>query len=205
MAFRFSMNRTNSSRISLLRAGRGIRTAGLALLLFLAQSVFPALADDEVSEPLDYKMEDYRTAVPKTLEGATVVTAQQARTVWHEGKSVFIDVMPRPEKPADLPNDTLWRDMVRETIPGAVWLPNVGYGRLPPEREEYFRRSLEELSGGNKAKPLVFFCQADCWMSWNAAKRAREEYGFKTVIWFPQGTDGWGFPDAPLVKVDPRP
>lgn len=113
--------------------------------------------------------------------------------------------MPRPIKPPDLPNDTLWRELKRETIPGSAWLPNVGYGKLTPEVDGYFRRSLYALSGGDRAKPLLFFCMADCWMSWNAAKRALEEYGYTQVIWYPQGVDGWHFPDAPFVKIDPRP
>jgi hypothetical protein len=31
------------------------------------------------------------------------------------------------------------------------------------------------------------------------------DYGYTNVLWFPQGTDGWHFPDAPLVKVAPKP
>jgi PQQ-dependent catabolism-associated CXXCW motif protein len=47
---------------------------------------------------------------------------------------------------------------------------------------------------------------ADCWMSWNAAKRALE-LGHKAVVWYPEGTDGWseaGLPLAPATAV-PRP
>jgi PQQ-dependent catabolism-associated CXXCW motif protein len=197
------MNRTSSSPTDATSGRGGVLAAALSLLI-LAFTGLPARADD-VPEPADYKMEEYRSATPATLSGAKVVTTQQARAIWNEGKSVFVDVLPRPVKPADLPNDTLWKDKIRETIPGAVWLPNVGYGKLPPEMDAYFRRSLEELTGGDKAKPLLFFCLANCWMSWNAAKRAITEYGYTNVTWFPQGTDGWGFPDAPLMKVKPRP
>ena len=31
------------------------------------------------------------------------------------------------------------------------------------------------LTGDDKAQPVLFFCLQDCWMSWNAAKRALEE------------------------------
>ena len=203
MAFRCLMNRTSSSRIDGARLTRGLLAAGIVFSLLTFAG--PPLLAQDVLEPFDYKMDDYRTPTPKTLEGAKVVTVQQARAIWHAGKTVFIDVMPRPVKPADLPNDTLWRDKVRESIPGAVWLPNTGYGQLPPDVDEFFRKSLDELTAGNKAKPLLLFCMANCWMSWNAAKRAIEDYGYTDVTWFPQGTDGWGFPDAPLVKVEPRP
>ena len=48
---------------------------------------------------------------------------------------------------------------------------------------------------------LLFFCLADCWMSWNAAKRA-QEYGYTSVLWYPEGTDGWRFEDWPVEKVE---
>lgn len=179
------------------------RLAWMAAILCLCLIAVPAGAQG-VAEPPDYKLEDYRSPAPATLTGARVVTSQEAYKLW-QGGAIFIDVMPRPIKPADLPNDTLWRELKRETIPGSAWLPNVGYGQLPADVDGYFRRNLETLSAGDKAKPLLFFCMADCWMSWNAAKRALQEYGYTNVIWYPQGVDGWHFPDAPFVKVDPRP
>jgi PQQ-dependent catabolism-associated CXXCW motif protein len=44
--------------------------------------------------------------------------------------------------------------------------------------------------GGNNETLLVIYCQADCWMSWNAAKQALS-YGYTNVAWYPEGTDGW--------------
>jgi hypothetical protein len=41
-------------------------------------------------------------------------------------------------------------------------------------------------------------------MSWNAAKRALE-WGYKTVIWFPDGTDAWLETGRDLANVDPVP
>ena len=196
------MSRIISLPTEKTRRGGGIVVVAIALLA-LTFAAAPTMADD-VPEPPDYKLDDYRSPTPPTLEFAKVVTVQQAYKVWHAGKSVFIDVMPRLIKPADLPMDTLWHDKPRETVPGAVWLPNVGYGKLAPQMDDYFRGSLESLTGGDKAKPLLFFCMADCWMSWNAARRALRDYGYTDVTWFPQGTDGWHFPDAPLVKVEPK-
>jgi PQQ-dependent catabolism-associated CXXCW motif protein len=198
----FWMSRITSLHIETTRRG-GLAAA--ALVFLLSGLAPPLLRAEEVPEPSDYRMDDYRTPTPKTLEGAKVVTAQQAYKLWHEGKTIFIDVMPRPIKPADLPMDTLWFDKPRETVPGAVWLPNIGYGKLAAQMDEYVRRNLEALTGGNKDKPLLFFCMANCWMSWNAARRALLEYGYTDVTWFPQGTDGWHFPDAPLTKAEPKP
>ena len=52
----------------------------------------------------------------------------------------------------------------------------------------YFRQGLARATGGNNAALLVIYCQADCWMSWNAAKRALS-YGYSNVAWYPEGTD----------------
>jgi PQQ-dependent catabolism-associated CXXCW motif protein len=203
------------SRISLLSietTRRGGGTAALygvmipqvLLTVFLALLAAAPVRAEDVAEPPDFRMDDYRSPTSPTLEGAKVVTVQEAYKLWHEGKSVFIDVMPRAVKPADLPMDTLWYDKPRETVPGAVWLPNVGYGKLPPAMDGYFRRNLEALTGGDKAKPLVFFCMADCWMSWNAAKRALA-WGYTSVLWFPEGTDGWQAIGNDLVAATPVP
>lgn len=166
----------------------------------------PASAQS-VPEPEGYRMEDYRSPTPMTLRGARVVSAEDAFDLWREGAALFVDVMPNTPKPAGLAPGTIWRDKPHHTIPRAAWLPNVGYGRLAAETDAYFRRSLEALTGGDKAKALVFFCAADCWMSWNAAKRAREDYGYTQVMWFREGTEGWVFPgfDTGLVQAAPRP
>ena len=171
-------------------------------------AMFPSRAFAQtVPEPDTYRMENYRSPTPVTLRGVRTISAEEAFALWRGGTAFFVDVMPHTPKPPDLAPGTIWRDKPRETIPRAVWLPNVGYGRLAAETDAYFRRSLERLTGGDKTKPLVFFCIADCWMSWNAAKRAREEYGYTEVIWFRDGTEGWIFPgtETGLVEATPQP
>ncbi len=72
-----------------------------------------------------------------------------------------------------------------------MWLPNVGLGILPADLRDHFAAVLERLTGSDHSKPLVFFCNRDCWMSWNAAKRALRELGYRNVYWYPEGVDGW--------------
>ena len=156
-------------------------------------------------EPADYRMDHYRGPVPETLRGGTVVDDDAAHALWKTGQVVFIDVLPRPPKPKGLPEGTIWREKPRHSIPGAIWLPDVGYGRLAPQMDGYFRDNLAEATGGDAEAPVVFFCLAECWMSWNAAKRALEEYGYTHVFWYPEGTDGWAFYDWPLQEVTARP
>jgi PQQ-dependent catabolism-associated CXXCW motif protein len=157
--------------------------------------------DAPAPEPPDYRMSDFRSAVPATLHGAKVLTADEAADLWN-GKTgaIFVDVYPQAPKPANLPPGTFWRDPVHRSIEGAHWLPNIGYGALSPAIEEYFRTRLETLTGGKKDAPLVFFCLKNCWMSWNAAKRAIEAH-YTNVMWFRDGTDGWQELGYPLVDV----
>jgi rhodanese-related sulfurtransferase len=39
-------------------------------------------------------------------------------------------------------------------------------------------------------------------MSWNAAKRAIG-LGYRNVIWYPDGTDGWAAAGLPLERREP--
>lgn len=156
------------------------------------------------SEPESYRTDDYRSLVPKTLKGAKVITSNDAEKLISDSSVIFIDVYPRAPQPNNLPEGTLWRDAKHSTINGAYWLPNVGYGVLSSNVETYFKTRLEMLTDHKKNRPLVFLCQRECWMSWNAAKRALS-WGYTSVHWFPEGTDGWMMLGYSLKNVDPMP
>lgn len=181
-----------------------LRRAGLALFT-LCLCAAPALAQP-VAEPEDYRMDHYRAPVPLTLKGVTVIGPETAYALWRTDRVGFVDVLPRPPKPSNLPEGTLWREKPRHSIPGSIWLPNVGYGAIAELTDGYFRQGLEMISEGDLSLPLVFFCLEDCWMSWNAAKRALE-YGYTHVFWLPEGTDGWTFFDYPtaIIEAEPEP
>jgi PQQ-dependent catabolism-associated CXXCW motif protein len=161
-------------------------------------------AQERPSEPEGYRNDNYRSPVPATLAGARVLTTEQAETIWRSKSGVFIDVLPRPPKPPNLPVGTVWRDKPRLNIPGSIWLPDTGYGTLAAVMEDYLRNGLALATGGDRARLLIIYCQADCWMSWNAAKRALA-YGYSNVAWYPEGTDGWQFADLPLADSRPEP
>ncbi len=170
------------------------RPALLSMLLFIQ----PVFAD---TEPEGYKLDHYRSPVPDTLEGVTIVDDDAAFALWKTGTVVFVDVLPKPPKPK-LPKGTIFREKPRHSIPDSIWLPNVGYGRLADITDAYFRENLEQALPSLES-PVLFFCLRDCWMSWNAAKRATTEYGYKRVFWYPDGTDGWEFFDYPTEKSTP--
>jgi PQQ-dependent catabolism-associated CXXCW motif protein len=180
---------------------RRISLAAAALALGLGV----ALADDVVPpEPDSYRLEDFRSKTPATLRGATVLSTSQAFAAWTAKRAAFVDVLPRPPKPAGLPPDVVWRDKPRFDIPGSLWLPDTGYGALSPATLSYFEHGLARASGGDKGRALVFYCLTDCWMSWNAAKRALT-LGYRDVSWYPEGVDGWTAAGHPLEPREPEP
>jgi PQQ-dependent catabolism-associated CXXCW motif protein len=181
----------------------------LTLAVFIGASLAVPLpascaADSSVPEPKTYRTENYRAPVPAGLEGARVLTTAEAAAIWEQAAAVFVDVFPRPPRPPNLPEGTLWRDKPHLSIPGSLWLPDTGYGELHPSMEGYFRTNLERITGGDRGKPLVFYCLKDCWMSWNAAKRA-QSFGYSQISWYPEGTDGWSASGLPLEEIRPVP
>jgi PQQ-dependent catabolism-associated CXXCW motif protein len=172
----------------------------LAVLLMAPQ--MPAIAGGTVPEPAEYRMENYKAPVPATLKGAKVVTTQEAIALWKSKAAVFVDVLAHDPKPANLPEGTIWKEKVREDIPGSVWLANVGYGVINKETEAYYRKGLTDLLGDDKNRKVLFYCMENCWMSWNAARRA-VEWGYKSVLWYPLGTDGWAAAGQPTRKNEP--
>jgi PQQ-dependent catabolism-associated CXXCW motif protein len=172
----------------------------VATLAFMA----PVSAQQNPPEPDEYRADNYRAPVPATLKGARVLTTAEAETIWRAGSGAFIDVLPRAPKPQNLPAGTIWREKPRHNIPGSAWLPDTGYGKLAAATEDYLRRGLERASGGDNTKLLVIYCQTDCWMSWNAAKRVLS-YGYSNVAWYPEGTEGWERADLPTAESQPEP
>jgi PQQ-dependent catabolism-associated CXXCW motif protein len=161
-----------------------------------------AVRAGDVAEPPGYRMQNYRAPTPATLAGARVLTTPAAHALWQAHAATFIDVLPQPPRPKGLPPGTLWRPRPRHDIPGSIWLPDVGYGALAAPMANYFAQHLRPL----RARLLVFYCLADCWHSWNAAKRALA-LGCPRVAWYPAGSDGWaaaGFP-LELRLPEPRP
>lgn len=158
-------------------------------------------AGQPVPEPDGYRGEPYRAPVPDTLAGAQVIDAAGALALHADG-AAFLDVLPRKARPEGLPPDTIWNEPAHLSIPGAVWLWDTGYQALSPPEEARLRDGLTRAQADDPDRPLVIFCRADCWMSWNAARRA-VEWGFAPVLWFPGGTEAWQEAGGDLVPLTP--
>ena len=118
------------------------------------------------------------------------------------GAVVPIDVLPGPPPAAGSMPGRLWLAPTRRNLPGSIWLPNVGYGQLSDQLAAYYRHHLNEVTGGDPDAGLLIYCRADCWMSWNAARRA-VHWGYTQVHWYADGTTGWAAAGLPLQTSQP--
>ena len=173
---------------------------GLAILLLAAG----AAVAQTVPVPDGYRMSEFRAPVPPSAPGATTVDTAAVQDLIADGEAILIDVLPRPPRPAGLSETSVWTPKPRNSIPGAIWLPNVGFGQLSDEMHTYFSGHLERLTTEMPTAKLVIFCEPNCWMSWNAAKRAAE-WGYERVYWYPEGAGGWQSAGLPLEAVEPAP
>ncbi len=70
---------------------------------------------------------------------------------------------------------------------GAHWLPGAG----KDDRKQSLGARLAELSGGDKGRALVFFCQGwECWLSYIASLSACA-LGYTRVNWYRGGAKSW--------------
>ena len=146
----------------------------------------------DISQPDGYRMELYDDKVPDSLDGASTVTAVEVKRLQDSIAAVVVDVIPQHSRPKALPENQVWSPVPHRGIPEAVWLPDTGYGVLSEITEKYFKQNLNVVTNGDRNHPVIFYCRANCWMSWNAAKRALS-YGYTDVYWFSDGIDDWIF------------
>lgn len=184
------------------RISRGAAAAMIAAVVVTAATGGAGAAAD-VPQPDGFRAEPYRAPVPDGLDGARALDTAAVAALWKAGGAVFVDVLPKPPRPK-LPPGTVFLLPPREDIPGSVWLPDVGYAELSADMARYFADNLAAATQGDPGRTVVFYCLADCWMSWNAAKRALA-LGYTDVVWYPEGTDGWGFEGLPVEAREPVP
>ena len=177
-----------------MRAGRCLSFA----FAFIANLV----AHAQPPEPEGSRMDDYRAPSPATVAGGVMLDTDAAHQLWESGAAVWIDVLPAPRRPENLPPSALWMPLPHRDIPGSLWLPDIGRGALSPDVEGYFRDHLATATKLRKDAAVVFYCLADCWMSWNAAKRAAS-WGYTQIYWYRDGTDGWDAAKLPMQNAEP--
>ena len=165
------MRRFNQTSLKGQKSGSWRSSLWLLAVLVLLLGL-PGPEAMAVEEPAGYRMEDYDAPVPETLTGAYVISDDAAHALWLSGRVAVIDVMPDFPRPKNLPKDMIWRGRARHSIPGAIWLTDIGYGELSDTGQVQFSEGLTFATDGDPDAPLLFVCRADCWLSWNAARRA---------------------------------
>ncbi|HMT91530.1 PQQ-dependent catabolism-associated CXXCW motif protein [uncultured Thiothrix sp.] len=176
------------------------------LLLILSWSIFSCQAEDCVRTPQmpeGLKQEHYRSPTPACVpNGITLKTAELQKLI-ETKQPILIDVMAVFLREDEGFPATWLVNEPHESLPNSIWLPNVGYGVLEPKIEAWFKAQLASLTKNDLHQALVFYCVADCWMSWNAVQRVRE-YGYTRVYWYKDGIDGWKEAGLPTVKTEPQ-
>ncbi|MDJ0824774.1 MAG: rhodanese-like domain-containing protein [Rhodobacter sp.] len=151
-----------------------------------------------------YRIDRQRAPTPDDIPGpAQPISAAEAKALLAKG-ALAIDVFGAAQSRYDELDGTWLVSKERLSLPGATWLPETGRGVLDATMQRYLADTLARLTQGDPTRPLIVYCIADCWMSWNAAQRIAA-LGYTEVHWFRHGTDGWRDIGEPLVPVDPIP
>lgn len=79
-----------------------------------------------------------------------------------------------------------------ECLPGALnAVPAHQAGTFDDAVQREFGQYLQQVTQGQKDRPMVFYCQStQCWMSYNAALRA-SRMGYSQVLWYRGGIESW--------------
>ena len=175
--------------------------APAAMLLTL-----PGQAEALFDPVTGYRVTAYRAVVPSPPPSVARIGAAEVARLVDAGRAILVDVVPAEGGVRGA--DGHWR-LAREErgIAGAAWFPEAGRGRIDPAIERWFVASVRRLRARQPRAPLIVFCLADCWMSWNASLRLRRA-GLRDVRWFAEGADGWrdlGRPLAPMTPYEDRP
>ncbi|AFT69917.1 Rhodanese-related sulfurtransferase [Alloalcanivorax dieselolei B5] len=171
----------------------------LLLTLLVAIVALPAFSGDGFDAE-GYRLPPYRSPTPEAVEGAVTLNTEALKTMLStEPGVVLIDVYN-----VGYANGGFLQDTPHWTLPGAIWLPNTGSTPLENRWRDYLRRHLKRLTEDDKDRALVFFCRADCWLSWNVAKRIAAD-GYTAVYWYRNGVDGWREADGKVEAVRPEP
>ena len=172
---------------------------------FLSLALLALLLAGSAAAPFDaegYRTERYRAPVNRDPLPAARMVVAQARRLESERTAIFVDVMPAEGGIRDETTGE-WKLAVRhQTIPGALWYPETGRAAPDPVLWRGIRGGLAARRKLHPAAPIVVFCRADCWMSWNAARRLARE-GVGNVWWLAEGIDGWHAAGGRLVEAEP--
>jgi PQQ-dependent catabolism-associated CXXCW motif protein len=171
----------------------------VALLLMVAAPVDATLFDPATG----YRVASYRGVVPAPPPGVERLDDAGAERAYTAGRALFLDFTPAAGAVRDPDSGAYRVAEPHDTIPGAHWFPEAGRGPMNPEIDRWLSEGLTRLTHGSHRRPIVAFCLADCWMSWNASWKIRR-LGYRNVAWYANGIDGWRELGRPLSPATPE-
>ncbi len=137
------------------------------------------------------RQQPFHAPTPREIPGALVVDTRQLQAMLAGSiPPILIDVLSEDG---------------HVTLAGARWLSGIGRGtNFMDPVQSLLVRLLGELSGGDKARPMVFFCAgSQCWLSYNAALRAVAA-GYRNVYWYRGGVEAWVEAGLPTARTAVR-
>lgn len=134
----------------------------------------------------------YTAPTPTTIPGAKVLATRD------------LQAMTSASQPGGLVLVDVASGEGHATLPGAVWVPGAGHGTsFVDPLQAQFIDLMAKLTGGDRARPLVYFCVSpQCWLSYNAALRAAAA-GYTQVYWYRGGIEAWREAGLPLAAIEP--
>jgi PQQ-dependent catabolism-associated CXXCW motif protein len=129
-------------------------------------------------QPLAQLQTSLHGPTPTSIPGGQVITTDRLLGLYQQGEQsgllVFHVLGPGP------------------TLPNAQnAAPASQAGSFADQTQQEFGQYLQQVTQGNKARPMVFYClNTQCWMSYNAALRAIN-MGFTNVLWYRGGIEAW--------------
>lgn len=179
--------------------------AGLARAETVAETPANAAAEPSAQALFDpatgLRISAYRAPVPPQAPGARTLRDASAVEALARDGALLLDVLGAAGARMDA--QAGWIVPARhQTLPGAIWLPEIGRGVQAPEIAAYMRQALALCTGGDQARAIVVFCRSDCWMSWNAVQHIAAA-GYDNIYWYPGGSDDWAEAGRPTLAARP--
>ncbi|WP_298197645.1 rhodanese-like domain-containing protein [Novosphingobium sp.] len=176
--------------------------AGAGLTLGAGRRAWGQDAAESLFDAKGYRRTRYRAPVDRDPAPAGTLPLARALRLRPGRDSLFLDVLPADGARRD-PSSGAWLGVPpHQTIPGAQWLPETGRASPDPALWSGLTETVRATRSAHPRWPVVVFCRADCWMSWNAARRLAAA-GFAGVWWQPEGIDGWHEAGRSLVPAVP--
>ena len=145
----------------------------------------PVQAEELFDADTGLRIAFYRSPTPTSVPHGTVIDSDELGQMIDRG-ALLLDVLPAPGFTLTENGDWILPE-IHQSLPGAIWLPETGRGKLTPQIADYLDHSLGICAAG---RPIVVFCRSDCWMSWNAVQHIAD-LGYEQLYWFRDGIEGW--------------